>query len=103
MSDEVRDNPARSRYEIEADGQLAGIAEYRLHGGLADFTHTKVDDDFEGRGLGSRLIRGALDDVRARGLQVLPHCPFVRAFIAKNDEYLELVPAERRAEFDLAA
>lgn len=98
---EVRDNPADSRFEIIADGRLAGFAEYHLHGDVADFTHTVIDDEFEGRGLGSQLIRAALDETRRHGRHVLPYCPFVKAFIAKHDDYADLVPADARGRFGL--
>ena len=97
----VRRDEQRSRFEIRVGDELAGFAVYRLHGDVADFTHTEIDDAFEGRGLGSRLIRAALDETRAAGQQVLPHCPFVRAFIAKHADYVELVPADARSRFDL--
>jgi predicted GNAT family acetyltransferase len=103
MSEEVRDNPDESRFEIYADGRLAGFAAYRRHGAVADFTHTQVDDEFEGRGLGSRLIRGALDASRADGQQVRPYCPFVKDFIAKHADYVDLVPADARAGFGLGS
>jgi predicted GNAT family acetyltransferase len=98
---QVRDNPARSRYEIVVDGETAGSAYYRLHGDVAEFTHTEISGAFEGRGLGSTLIRAALDDARSRGRQALPQCPFVRDFIAKHGEYVDLVPEHRRAAYGL--
>jgi predicted GNAT family acetyltransferase len=98
---EVRDNPDKRRYEAMVDGTLAGYAAYRTHPGVIAFTHTKVEDAFEGRGVGSILVRGALDDARRRGLQVLPFCPFVNAFIAEHSEFLDLVPESRREGFGL--
>ena len=97
----VRANEERSRYEIDDDGRLAAFAEYTLHGTLADFTHTETVDGFEGRGLASRLVQGALDDVRARGWQLRPSCPFVRKFLGEHAEYVDLVPEEDRVEFGL--
>jgi len=97
----VRDNPEHSRFEIRVGDELAGFAAYRRHGDVSDFTHTEIGDEFEGRGLGSRLIRAALDETRAQGRQALPHCPFVRAFIDKHPEYTDLVPAGERAHFGL--
>jgi predicted GNAT family acetyltransferase len=93
MDDDVRvqDAPDRSRYEIYADGQLAGFTQYRRAGERADFTHTEIEEEFEGRGLASELIRAALDDARRRGLQVVPTCPFVADFIDKHAEYQDLV------------
>lgn len=103
MADDVmvRDDPQRSRFEIVTEGRVAGFAAYRLHGDVADFTHTEIDDEFEGRGFGSRLIGAALDQTRAAGRQVLPHCPFVKAYLEKHGEYVDLVPADRRASFGL--
>lgn len=94
----VTDNPERERYEIAVDGKLAGFAEYRGRGETRTFTHTEVDERFEGQGVGSRLIHDALDDARRQGMHVIPMCPFVRAYIGRHPEYLDLVqPAIRRA------
>jgi predicted GNAT family acetyltransferase len=103
VTEEVRDDPDRSRYELLVDGRVAGFAAYRRRGDVLEFTHTEVDEEFEGQGLGSTLIRGALDDARRDGFAVLPRCPFVRAFIEKHEEYADLVPAEQRADFGLSA
>jgi predicted GNAT family acetyltransferase len=100
---QVRDNPEASRYEILVGDTVAGFTEYTVHGRQLDLTHTEVGSKFEGRGLASQLIGELLDDVRRRGLEVMPYCPFVRKFVAKHDEYLDLVPAEHRARFGLAA
>jgi len=97
----VRDNADLNRYEITDDGDLGAFTEYRLDGAVADFVHTETLAGHEGRGLGTTLVRGALDDARRRGWQVRPSCPFVRAFIAKHPSYAELVPAADRARFDL--
>ena len=98
----VLDVPEWSRFEIHVDGRLAGFAQYRTKPGLIVFTHTQIDDAYEGRGLGSALIRAALDAARIRGVGVRPDCPFVRAYIARHpDEYLDLVPEELRARLDL--
>jgi predicted GNAT family acetyltransferase len=97
----VADNPTQRRFDISVDGRLAGSTFYHDRGQTRSFTHTEIDPAFEGHGLASRLIRTALDDARASGRSVLPFCPFVRAFIAKHRDYLDLVPADRRAEFDL--
>jgi len=100
----VQDNPAESRYEIHDDGQLAGFAAYELSPGHIAFTHTETEPAFAGRGLAKQLVTQALDDVRSRGLAVLPFCPYVQSVIARKPElYLDLVPAEGRARFQLPA
>ena len=97
---EVRDNPEASRYEAIVAGRLAGYAAYRSRPGALDFTHTDVLPRWEGRGIGSRLARAALDDTRARGLSAIPHCPFIAAWIRRHPEYEDLVPEEKRALLD---
>jgi len=99
---QVRDNPDLSRYEILVGDTVAGFTEYAMHGKQIDLIHTEVETKFEGRGLASALIGELLDDIRRRGLQAMPYCPFVRKFVAKHDEYLDLVPTEHRAKFGLA-
>ena len=89
---ETSHNPAEHRYEAHLDGELAGFAAYRLAHGLVIFTHTEVDEKFEGKGVGSALARFALDDVRADGTrEVLPLCPFIKGWIDKHPEYADLV------------
>ncbi len=100
---QVVDSPEAGRFEVRVDGVVAGYAEYRRTPSTVSFTHTVVDPAFEGRGLGSVLARGALDAVRAEGAQVLPHCPFIRAWIERHPDHLDLVPAGRRARFGLPA
>jgi predicted GNAT family acetyltransferase len=90
MDGEVRNNEAAHRYELEVDGHLA-IAEYRLRPGRISFTHTEVPDALAGRGLGKRLVKAALDDVRAKGLKVVPICPFVKHYIETHPEEQDLL------------
>ena len=97
----VAEAPDRERYEITVDGELAGFLEYRGRGATRALTHTEVDDRFEGQGLGSTLIRETLDDVRRRGMHVLPVCPFVKAFLDRHDDYLDLVEPRIRRSFGL--
>jgi uncharacterized protein len=90
---EVVDNPARNRFEARLDGSLAGVIVYRERsgGGVLVLLHTEVDEALEGKGVGSRLAAGALDDIRARGLTIVPLCPFVSAYLARHPEYGDLV------------
>jgi predicted GNAT family acetyltransferase len=98
----VLDVAEASRFEIRVDGRLAGLAQYHMKDlGLIVFTHTEIDDAYEGRGLGSTLIRAALDTARSRGLAVRPDCPFVRAYIGRHSDYLDLVPVDLRARLGL--
>ena len=102
MSATVRDNPEQSRYEIHDGDTLAGFSQYKLTGDRIAFVHTETDAAFAGRGMASRLVTGMLDELRQRRLAVLPFCPYVRKFIAEHPAYLDLVPEDQRARFDLA-
>jgi predicted GNAT family acetyltransferase len=97
----VRDASERGRFEIYVDGVLAGFSEYHPEGGDIDFTHTEIDPEFGNRGLGTKLVHGALDEMRARGVGILPHCQFVHGVVEKEPEYLALVPARQRRRFGL--
>ena len=88
MSD-VRDNPDQQRFELVEQGHLA-FAEYRIEGEVITFTHTVVPSALQGMGVGSRLIHGALTDVRSHGLKVRAQCTFVAAYIAKHPEWQDL-------------
>lgn len=101
MATEVTDNPGEHRYEIRTDGDLAGFVAYRERPKGLALTHTKIDDAFEGHGLGSKLVAATLDDLRSRGIEVLPVCPFVRSYIERHPEYVDLVPGAERERFGL--
>lgn len=92
MDIDVVDVPDRHRFEARTgDGEVAGFAAYRLDGAKVIFTHTEVDDAYEGEGVGSRLVQGALDQLRDRGRAVRPDCPFVRQWIDKHPAYGPMV------------
>ncbi|MDX6467647.1 MAG: uncharacterized protein QOI27_2687 [Gaiellaceae bacterium] len=91
----VADNPSELRYEIWVDDRLAGVIRYTLDGDpdgdIVTMVHTEVEPAFEGQGLGEALVAGALDLARADGRLVRPLCPFVAKYIARHDEYADIV------------
>jgi hypothetical protein len=84
---EIRENAEEERYDLLVDGKLAGMAEYRDREGRRIFFHTEVNEAYAGRGLGNRLARAVLDDSLARGLHVVPRCPFIRAWLERHPDY----------------
>jgi predicted GNAT family acetyltransferase len=90
----VADNPRASRYELWLGATRAGLIEYRSKPGVVLLVHTEVDPAFEGQGLGERLVTGALADLRARGLKVVPLCPFVRAYLRRHPDQADLVAGD---------
>lgn len=90
MTDTVRDNPSRNRFELQTAAGLA-IANYRRDDLTITVTHTEVPRAVEGRGVGSALVKGMLDEVRREGRKVVPLCSFVRAYINRHPDYHDLV------------
>ena len=89
MTDTVN-NPAKHRYELAVDGHIAATY-YKVEDGVITFVHTEVPPELGGKGIGSKLIKGALDQVRAAGSKVIAQCPFVKAYIEKHSEYADLL------------
>jgi uncharacterized protein len=89
---DVVNNKTQHRYELTVEGHLAATY-YKLSDGVITFVHTEVPPELGGKGVGSALVKGALDQVRADGLKVIPECPFVRAYIGKHPEYADLLKA----------
>lgn len=86
----ISDNPAARRFEAWSGGVLAGFAEYQLTDELVVFTHTEVEPAFEGQGVGSAIARFALDQLRGAHRKALPVCPFIKGWIQRHPEYLEV-------------
>jgi uncharacterized protein len=87
---DVVNNKAQHRFELAVDGHIAATC-YEISGGIITIVHTEVPPELGGKGIGSKLIKGALDQVRADGLKLIAQCPFVRAYIEKHPEYADLL------------
>jgi len=101
MELQVVDNQDRSRFEILADGEVAGFVDYHLRDGEIALLHAETDRRFRDHGVAGHLVKYSLDSARERHLAVLPYCPFVRRWIADHPEYADLVPEDRRPHFGL--
>jgi predicted GNAT family acetyltransferase len=86
----VRDNTAQNRFELDADGATAFV-NYKIDGGTITLLHTETPVALRGRGIASRLVHDVLEDIRARGLKMVPRCAFVHAYLAKHPEFHDLV------------
>ena len=90
----VTDNPRASRYELWLGATRAGLIQYRSEPGMVVLIHTEVAPAFAGQGLGERLVAGGLDDLRARGLKLVPLCPFVRAYLRRHPDQADFVAGD---------
>jgi hypothetical protein len=89
---DIVNNSAKHRYELAVDGHIA-TTYYKLADGVITFVHTEVPPELGGKGIGSKLIQGALDQVRAEKLKVIAQCPFVKGYIDKHPDYAGLLKA----------
>jgi uncharacterized protein len=94
-------NSSKQRYEALREGQVIAYSEYRPIGESIMLTHTEVDEALEGQGVGSGLVRFALEDIRSKTLSAIPLCPFVKLFIKRHPEYIDTVHPEHRHAFGL--
>jgi predicted GNAT family acetyltransferase len=100
-SPEIRDNVERHRFEIDLGDGTFAFAEYNLIPGKIMFTHTEVPEAHGGQGLGSALIRFGLAEARARGLKVIPICPFFAVYMEKHPDVQDLLDDTWRRKFGL--
>jgi uncharacterized protein len=90
MAETITDHAAASRFELALEGGLAFV-DYRRAGAVLILTHAEVPQSLEGRGVGSRLVQGVLELIRARGETFVPRCPFIASYVARHPEYRDLV------------
>jgi predicted GNAT family acetyltransferase len=86
----VVNNPEAGQFEIRADAGVA-VLTYVQREDTLDLTHTRVPRELEGKGYGAALAKAALEYARAKGLKVIPTCPFVSAYLRRHKEYADLV------------
>lgn len=91
----VRDNKQEHRFEMLLGGGELALIQYRQAGeGVLALTHAEVPEGFEGRGIGNAVVKGTFELVRARGLKIIPACPFVAAYLRRHPEYRSLAASE---------
>ena len=95
----IVDDHERRRYRARLGDREVGYSEYETEPGRIVFTHTVVEPEFEGRGIGSRLASYAVSDARDRGLRITPVCRFVRAYLRRHPEFHSIVdfPPQRQS------
>ncbi len=101
METQYKDNVEKQRYEAVIENKVVAFAEYRPVANNLMLTHTEVNPDLEGKGVGGELIKFALTDIRSKNLSAIPMCPFVKSYIKRHQEYLDVVNPEHRHIFNL--
>ena len=95
----AKDNPAEGRFEMWVDGHMAFVR-YRPVGDALAITYTEVPEELKGRGVGSRLMRDVLDQLRARGSKVISACSFASSYIDRHPEYSDMLVTDRDDPID---
>jgi uncharacterized protein len=90
----VTNDPSARTYQATLNGEVVGTLIYEDEGSRVVLTHTIVEPSVREHGVGSALVRVALDDLRREGKTATVMCPFVIDFIALNPEYADLVDHE---------
>jgi hypothetical protein len=90
MTDSVRDNQARSRYELEVDRQIV-FATYSRDGSTLYIRHVEAPPPLRGTGAAGRLMRAIMETARADGLKVVPFCSYAAFWIRRHREYHDLL------------
>lgn len=85
------DNREKKQYDFHIDGYTPKIEYINSETGEIYLTHTEVPVALEGKGIGSQLIKKALEDIKTQGLRLVPLCPFVAGYIQKNPEWRSIV------------
>jgi predicted GNAT family acetyltransferase len=91
MASKVIDNVEEHRFEAHVDGAIAGFVTYQSADGVLVLLHTEVAPEFEGKGVGSRLAAGVLQQIRERGQKIRIVCPFIAGYVKRHPEYNDLV------------
>ena len=86
----VQDNPARNRFELEENGELA-FATYRKHDNVYVIPHVEAAPALRGKGAAGRLMEGIATLARANGFRIRPMCPYAVAWFQRNPEQQDLV------------
>jgi predicted GNAT family acetyltransferase len=88
---DLREDTGAHRFELLVDGEVGGLAAYRVRDGVTVITHSEVDPRFRGQGLGGELARRTLDALRSRGARVYPACPFFARYVVDHPEYSDII------------
>ena len=86
--------PEESRFAAYVDDELAGLIDYRLRHGSYLLMHTEVPEVFEGKGIGSALVKFAFQEIAAEEVKLVPICPFIRSYLKRHPEHGALVDEE---------
>lgn len=88
-------NLEKNRFELEVEGKIAIIEFQKIEPNVLDLIHTEVPDELAGKGIGSKLVSGALEHCKDNNLQIIPSCPFIKSYIDKHPEWKELLAPKK--------
>ena len=72
-------------YATNIDNEtIAEVTFYEIENGVYNIDHTFVDDSLRGQGIGSRLVKEAVDTIKEKGAKVEATCPFASKWMEEN-------------------
>ena len=86
----LRDNTDRKQFELSVEGFTARV-EYMIMSNKIFLTHTEVPRELEGKGVGSKIVKLAFEEIEKRGLKLIPLCPFVAKYLTKHPEWKKIL------------
>ena len=89
---------SKGRYVYSDGGAEAEMTYSRAGETLMIIDHTGVPDAFRGQGVGLALVKRGVEDARARGLKILPLCPFAAAQFRRHPEWADVLNAHMKAK-----
>jgi len=77
----------RGYFEAIEEGNEAGKMTYTWAGDSKFIIdHTEVSPDFNGKGVGKKLLMAAVEYARTNNLKIIPLCPFAKSVFDKVEE-----------------
>ena len=79
-------------FDLFYDAEKAGFLEYNKNKeGILEITHTEVDPEFGGKGLGTELVKAAVAEAQKNNLKILSLCPYAKKVIEKTPAFKDLL------------
>lgn len=92
MDSQVRDNAEKHRFERQIHDGSWAAAYYRVENGKLVFFDVEVPE-FASQGIGTALVQGVFNILRARGNKAVIKCSFMQSFLQTHPEYYDVVDA----------
>lgn len=92
MEIQQKDNGKKGVFFIEKEGELVAEMTYVWSGeNRIIIDHTEVSEKLKGQGAGKQLVAKSVEFARAKGIKILPLCPFAESVFNKVEAYQDVL------------